>query len=206
VVRSERGAAVLIALLLALLVAAVAAALVTLTTTETQLSASFRDAQQASYGADAALELGLHDLATIPDWSTVLAAPPANVTSSFDDRQATPRAPDGARLDLARLTAERQAESDARDGLFAADGPQWRLFAHGPAALLPGAPDLPLYLVVWVADDESDGDGDSTTDANGRILVWGAAFGARGGRRSVEARVARVGAGELRLLSRREVR
>ena len=59
---------------------------------------------------------------------------------------------------------------------------------------------LPLYLVVWVADDESDADGDPATDANRRILVWATAFGSAGARRSVELRIAKTDAGDLQVL------
>ena len=172
---NDHGIAVVIALLLALLLGAIAAALVTLTTTETSISLSFRQTQEASHGAEAALERALHDLAAMGDWSAALAVPPGNVTSTFDDGQTVPRSPAGQSLDLARLTAERQAESDARAGpdVFGADSPEWRLFAHAPlGALLPGDGfDLPLYLVVWVADDEWDGDGNPAVDSNERILV-----------------------------------
>lgn len=205
----ERGVAVVVALLMALLVGAIAAALVTLVTTETQISASYRHAQEASYGAEAALERGLHDLANMARWSPALSEPPANVTSTFDDGEVMPRAPDGRSLDLARLTTERQRESDVRDGtdVFGADSPQWRLFAHAPVrALLDSGEaarglNLPLYLVVWIADDESDGDGNPEIDSNGQVLVHAAAFGASGTRRSVEARVARTEGGDIRLLA-----
>ena len=60
--------------------------------------------------------------------------------------------------------------------------------------------NLPLYLVVWVADDESDADGDPGADANRRILVWATAFGSAGARRSVELRIAKTDAGDLQLL------
>ena len=94
---------------------------------------------------------------------------------------------------------------DQRDGpaIFGANSPQWRLFAHASVSALMAAPglDLPLYLVVWVADDESDGDGDPAVDRNERILVWAVAFGAGGARRSVEARVGRTPGGDLQLLS-----
>ena len=202
---NERGVAVVIALIMAVLLGAVAAALVVLTTTETLISASFRHAREASHGAEAALERGLHDLAAMPDWSPALSAPPANLTSSFDDGETMPRAPDGRTLDLAQLTAERQRESDDRDGpaVFGADSPHWRLFAHAPVRELLAAPglDLPLYLVVWVADDESDGDGNPAVDTNGRIVIWAVAFGAGGARRSVEARIGRTASGDLQLLA-----
>ena len=157
---------------IAVLLGAIAAALVALTTTETSISLSFRHAQEASHGAEAALERALHDLAAMGDWSAALATPPANVTSTFDDGETVPRTPAGRSLDLARLTAERQAESDARAGpdVFGADSPEWRLFAHAPLRALLAGPglDLPLYLVVWVADDEWDGDGDPAVDSNAR--------------------------------------
>jgi hypothetical protein len=207
---NERGAAVVMALLMAVLVGAIAAALVTLTTTETLISASFRQAYEASYAAEAALERGLHDLATMPDWSLTLTAPPANLTSSFSDGESRPIVPDGRALDLARLTSDRQRESDERDGpsVFGSDSPQWRLFGHdSPRALLPGPGlDLPLYLVVWVADDESDGDGNPEVDSNGRILVAAVALGAGGARQSIEARIARADLGQIRVLAWRKTR
>ncbi len=206
----DRGIAVVLALLLAVLLGAIAAALLALTTTETSISLSFRHGQEASHGAEAALERALHDLAAMADWSAALSAPPANATSTFDDGETVPRTPAGRSLDLARLTSDRQAESDARAGpdVFGADSPEWRLFAHAPLSALLRGPglDLPLYLVVWVADDEWDGDGDPTTDRNGRILVRAQAFGAGGTRRSVEARVGRTGGGDLQLLGWREPR
>jgi hypothetical protein len=207
---NDHGIAVIIALLLALLLGAIAAALVALTTTETSISLSFRHAQEASHGAEAALERALHDLAALGDWSAALAAPPGNVTSTFDDGEAVPRTPAGRSLDLIRLTAERQAESDTRAGpdVFGADRPAWRLFAHAPlGALMTGDGfDLPLYLVVWVADDEWDGDGDPEVDSNGRILVWASAFGSGGARRSAEASVGRTAGGHLQIAARREPR
>jgi hypothetical protein len=203
-----------VALLMALLIGAIAAALVTLTTTETLIAASYRHGQEASYGAEAALERALHDLATMADWSPALSAPPTNITSGFDDGEVAPRAPDGRTLDLVRLTAERQRVSDEHDGpaVFGADSPQWRLYAHASVRALLASPEaapalnLPLYLVVWVADDESDGDGDPAVDSNGRILVCAMAFGAGGARRSSEARVARTGDGDLQLLAWRDAR
>jgi hypothetical protein len=207
---NDRGIAVVIALLAMVLLGALAAALVTLTTTETLVSASFRRSLEVAHGAEAALERGLHDLSAMADWSPALAAPPANVTSSFDDGATTPRGPDGRMLDLPRLTADRQRASDARGGpaIFGANSPEWRLFAHAPlrALLAEPGPDLPLYLAVWIADDESDGDGNPDLDTNGRILVGAVAFGAGGARGEVEARIERAVGGELRLLAWRRAR
>jgi hypothetical protein len=206
-VRNQRGVAVLMALLMALLVGAIAAALITLTTTETIIGASFRHAREASYAAEAALERALHDLSTMPDWSMALSQPPANVISTFDDGEADPRTSDGRTIDLAQLTAERQAESDERDGpaVLGADSPLWRLFAHAPLSALSRAPgfELPFYLVVWVADDDSDGDGEPTVDRNHQLMVWAVALGT-GGKRAITARIARTAGGDVRLMTRQE--
>ena len=206
----QRGVAVVVALLMALLISAIAGALLILTTTETLISASFRQNDEAAYGAEAALERGLHDLATMANWSPALTASPANVTSSFNDGESRPRAPDGHSLDLARLTAARQRDSDARyrPAVFGADTPQWRLFAHDFVRALLNGPglDIPLYLVVWVADDESDGDGNPEIDSNGQILIYAVALGGGGARQSVEARVGRAETGQIRLLAWRNAR
>ena len=104
----ERGVAVLIALLFAALIGAVAAGLIAVATTETLIGASFRHGYEAAYGAEAAAERALRDLATIPDWSSALRAPPAGLMSGFDDGRAVPIGPAGQPLDLVRLTVERQ--------------------------------------------------------------------------------------------------
>ncbi|HSC28027.1 MAG TPA: hypothetical protein VLD67_12175, partial [Vicinamibacterales bacterium] len=156
----EAGAALLLALLTAVLLAAIAAALVHVTTAETLIAAAHRHAEEASNAADAALDLAVHDLATLADWSLALAPPPANLMSSFADGGQIARAPDGRRLDFARLAAERQRDSDAEygPGVFGADSPQWRLYLHTPLSgvLPPGSADAPAYLVAWVADDGGD--------------------------------------------------
>ena len=199
----DRGAALVIVLLLMVLLAVLAGALITVSTTETLIGAAHRQAQEAAHGADAALERALLDLARLPDWSVVLAAPPANALSTFDDGAAAPIGPDGRRIDLALLTAARQRESDSRDGpLFGADSPQWRLFAHAPIQnLAASVAPVPVYLVVWVADDGMDGDGDPSRDANQRVIVHATALGAGGTSRSVEAAIGRTPEGVLRLRS-----
>ena len=140
---------------------------------ETLIGASYRHGQEASYGAEAALERALHDLATMPDWSPALAAPPGNVTSGFDDGRRCRARPTGARWTSCGSPPSGSARATCATvrSIFGADSPQWRLFAHAlgaHASARRGAPglNLPLYLVVWVADDESDGDGDPAVDSN----------------------------------------
>jgi hypothetical protein len=208
-IRDERGAALVVALLMAILLGAIGASLITLSNTETLIAATYRHAIETTYGAEAGLERAVHDLATIADWSVVLAAPPANLTSTaMDDGTLRPRTPGGRTLNLAGLTDARQRESDTRDGgdRYRADAPQWRLYGHAPisdlsdsANLLSGAAEPPpIYVIVWVADDGADGDGDPETDANGRILVHAEAYGPAGARRAAEASIERLADGVVR--------
>lgn len=190
----ERGSALLIAVLIVLLLTAAGVALVALTSTETLIGAGYRHAQETAYGAEAAFDRALADLDLIADWSAVLRAPPGNVLSSLNDGAVSPPGPDGRPLDLASLTAARQRHGDARDApaAFGADAPQWRLFAHAPIQQLsPDLAPLPVYLLVWVADDGMDGDGEVERDSNGRVMVFAQAVGSNGARRAVEGLVGR---------------
>ena len=45
----------------------------------------------------------------------------------------------------------------------------------------------PAYLLVWVADDGEDGDGDAARDSNSRVMLRVEAYGAAGAHRSIEA-------------------
>ncbi len=211
----EHGAVLLLALLVTAIVAALGGALALLGMSESLTSASYRTAHEALYAADSGVDVATSELRRLAGWSAVLLAPPGNLTSGFDDGEVRPRAPDGTALDLGQLTRAVQAESQGRFGGrgFDADAPVWRLYAHGRLnRLLPGAPAVPAYVVVWVADDVEDGDGDPERDANSVIMMRSVAFGLRGARRTIEATLAReVVAGAVvdapvRLLSWREVR
>ena len=167
---------------------------VVLVATETHISANHRDALEALYVADAGIERAIGDLRMFSDWRSVPRASPAGAPADFRDGAAAPRLPDGTILDLARLTVGRQADSNA--GYPAApDRPIWRLFAHAPIGrLMPdGVIPSPAYVIVWIADDVDDGDGDPLRDANGVLVVRAEAFGLRGLRRRIEATVARDG-------------
>jgi hypothetical protein len=201
----EKGAALLIAILTTMLLAGLAASLVYVSTTETLISAAFRHGEETSSAADAALERALLDLDLLPDWTAVLGASAV----SFSDGQVQFAAPDGRRFDLGQLTLQRQRESDASYGAqaFGADTPQWRLYAHANLGnILPtGSAHQPAYLVVWVADDGWDGDGNPAADSNQLVLVHAEAYGAGGARRAFEASVGRAAGGWLQLRTRRAV-
>jgi hypothetical protein len=202
---AESGAAIVIVLLLSALIAGAGALLVTITSTETLIAGAHRHTQEALYAAEAAFERALRDLDDQADWTPVLLPPPGNLQSSFVDDQRYPIAPDGRQLDLAQLTRARQLESDRRDGpaVFGDNSPQWRLFAHTALReILPlGTAAQPAYVVVWVADDATDGDGNPSLESNYRLLVFAEAYGSGGARRYVEGVVGRSPSGTLRVLT-----
>jgi hypothetical protein len=210
----QRGTVLLCALMVTMLVATLGGALALLVASETMTSANYRTAHEAFYAADSGIDFVTSELRRLGSWSTVLLAPPGNATSGLDDGDMMPRAPDETTLDLAQLTRAIQAESQARFGGVGPDAPMWRLYAHArlDRLLPPGTPAVPAYVVVWVADDVDDGDEDAEHDANGVIMMRSVAFGLRGGRRAIEATLARCATvGEepeapVRLISWREVR
>ena len=189
---SERGSALFCALLIVALLATLGGALVMVVTAETFVSAHHGASQQALYAAEAGAERAIGELRTLPTWQAVPAPGSTSAFADLDDGSLALALADGTTLDLAELTAERQADSD---GFFpnTPDRPAWRLFGHTTldrmiAEVSGGAP---LYLVVWLADDPGDLDGDPARDSNDILMVRSAAFGVAGVRRSVQATVRR---------------
>jgi hypothetical protein len=97
-------------------------------------------------------------------------------------------------LDCQRLTpcthAEVAAVTAARP--WGADNPRWRLFRYGPWEMTTQAPSS-FYVVVLVADDSAERDGDPGRDSPdgspgaGRIRARAEAFGPAGAHAAVEA-------------------
>jgi type II secretory pathway pseudopilin PulG len=185
--RNQAGTALLCVLMVTMMLGTLSAALVLVVMGNSLASANQGSGQQALYAADAALEEAISELRGM-DWLTL---PSGSVSAQLADGSQMPNAPGGRVLDLARLAAERQADSD---GIFAAaaDRPVWHLFGHAPFAnLTPGGTVVPpAYLLVWVADEGDETDGDPERDSNLLLLVRAEAFGASGAHRSVEATVA----------------
>jgi hypothetical protein len=183
----EAGTALICVLMVTTLLATLAAAAVLVVMTESMASANHGAAQQALYAADAALEQTLSELQAA-DWRSL---PGVAVSARLRDGALTPRAPDGAVLDLAQLAIARQAESDAAFGV-SPDRPVWRLFGHAPFSdLAPAGEVVPsAYLLVWMADDGDEGDGEPGRDSNDVLMVRVEAFGASHAHRSIEATLA----------------
>ena len=184
----EQGTALIAVLMVITLLAALSAAVVLVTMMESRAAGNHEAAQFCLYAADAALEQTISELRAA-DWRLL----PGNLVSAhLRNTGAPPRAPDGSTLDLARLTMTLQAESDEVFALNA-DRPRWHLFAHAAfSALVPsGVVMPPVYLLVWMADDGDESDGDPERDSNDRVLVRAEALAASGARRSIEATLSR---------------
>jgi len=185
------------------LFSALGLALVLNLTIERLLLANAREASSLLTAAEAALEAGLHDLGAQTTWDTALGG--ARV-SAFSDGAAggTRTMAAGETIDLIESTslatcgrascshAQIVAVTPARP--WGPANPRWRLFAWGRTSALAGAawPADP-YLLVWVADDPMDEDGDPARDAqagtagHGVLLLRTEARGRRGARAVIEA-------------------
>jgi Tfp pilus assembly protein PilX len=215
----ERGTALVIALMSMLLMMALGMALVLTTMTETRISANYREGSEALYAADAAIERVMQDLLTVPDWNTVIAD--GGTTSAFIDGPPDDRTlPDGTTLDLVEATAmvrcgriacdEDDISTSTDERPWGDNNPRWQLYAYGPMTdMLPtDTINSRMYVVVWVADDPSENDGNAQMDggpaADGGVNPGGGvlsllahAYGPDGVRRVVEVTVARTDTTEI---------
>ena len=226
----DRGSALIVALFALAFLTALGLALVLDANTETLIAASFRDGQEALYAADGAAERAMADLAATPDWNAVLAG---GVLSGFvDGTPGGPRTlPDGSRIDLTQATntlncgraagctvGDMNAVTAQRP--WGANNPRWTLYAYGALNGLDTASAVESndYVVVWVADDQSETDDDPTADGNdatnpgsGLLALHVEAFGSQGAHRIEELTIRRlpppeVPAGSIEVVSWRTVR
>jgi hypothetical protein len=190
-VRTEAGAALIITLMLTTFLAFLGGALVFIMDIETAISANHQIAQEVHEAAEAGVNCAFAELGATADWTSMPSGSTSPVLRCLDPT-IPPRTPDGAPLDLARLTSRRQADSDGRygDGAANPDSPRWTVFASGP---IQSPSDHPRsYVIVWIADDVDDGDGQPSHDSNGMLVVRAQAFGIRGARSTVETLVSRA--------------
>ena len=168
---------------------------------ETMLAAHDRASRSLRLAADSAARIAVSDLTRAASWT-----PLAAINSRFTDTTLRPPGPwDGVEIDLVAQTAIVQAESD--NGAGPGEAPRtWRLFSAGPLArAAPGSECAPLYLVVWVADDGADTDGDPESDSNGILTLRADALGPDGGRATTIVSLSRTavsgGPDEVRILT-----
>jgi hypothetical protein len=219
---SDAGIALLMVIVCLAFFLAVAAALVLMASMETRMAGAERARHVVMGAADVAMERALQELAIAADWNEILAG---SVRSGVAGADLSPDVGEWGALDLSALTDGLQRESTAANQ-WGADGQVWRLFGYAPLDVLldaagPGASGASgasgggtaaggvggvggaLYTVAWVADDQADGDGNPSADANERVVVRVEAFGPFRSRQALTATVRRHG-GSVELISWRE--
>lgn len=197
----EHGVALVIVMMTITLLTALGAALTLATVTETAIAANYRDAAEALYAAEGAVEFVMQELADVADWRDVIAE---SGRSAFVDGPAGGIRTVGAvTLDLTHATQDVNAIATPAPG--AASQPSV-LYAFGRFQDLVASSRSRsrIYIAVWVAD-RSDVPGDDTAVPDA-LSVLGQAYGPRGSRRAVEAIVMKADSSAVRVLSWREVR
>jgi hypothetical protein len=162
------------------------------------------------FAADAGIELAARDLALSENWDAVLSG--TEIGSFTDGAAGGARAiPGGGALDLTAVTnhincgkattcTTAQMNANSVERPWGVNNPRWQLYAFGPMSafanlMRPAA----CYLIVWIADDAREADGNPLADAepgdqpgHGIVRVRAEAFGMAGSRRVIEAELARV--------------
>ena len=181
----QRGAALVLALICLAALGAGVGVLVPLAVTERVLSTAAREAAECRYAAEAAVVRAMTELRLRPSWDDALSgAEPSAVAD-------TTRRPTVGGSRIIDLEATGSALPDWEPGAWGADEPAWQLFAWGPAPAFADGVTAPVYVAVWAADDERDGDGDPQRDTNGTVHLRADAFGAVRGRRAVAISISR---------------
>ena len=208
-IKTQSGVALILVLLVTSFVSAVGLGLALVVFMDQLAGGNHRGYAAMVYAADAGIELAVRDLALLDDWNAALAG---TTRGRFTDG-----APTGVRAipggGAVNLTAETnllncgrrsactsgQMDANSRERPWGANNPRWRLYAYGPFQdLLHVARPAPCYLAVWVADDSREEDDDPSADAeveepgHGVMRVHAQTFGPMGGRRAIEAELARV--------------
>jgi hypothetical protein len=210
---TDRGTALLAAVMVMAIVAAMGLGLALSTSLEPLAAANYEASRSARLAAEAGIAVAAHELAGMGDWNLALRGVAGSVV--LDRGDATVDLPDGTRAGLDDLTARATcgrtgACSDTdRSAIVAArpwglNNPEWQLFGHGRLdQLVPGGAGLPpAVVVVWVADDPAELDGDPLRDSGvgpsgewrpgGCVLaVRAEAFGPRFAHRTLVATVSR---------------
>ena len=194
----DDGVALVIVMMTITLLTALGTALTLATITETAIAANYRDATEAFYAAEAAVEFAMQEIADVPDWSNVIAE---SARSAFVDGPADgPRTVGAVTLDLTQATRDVNAIA-ARTA-----SPAWVLYAFGRYQdLVPSSLSRSqIYVTVWVAD--RSGTPEDEPSVPEALSILGQAYGARGSRRTVEVIVAKADTSTIRARSWREWR
>jgi len=190
----ERGSALLPVLLLMFLFAAVSMAIAVAVQIEIKVASRHVAAASALYAADAGIAAAIAELRGLPSWAPVLSGTVRSVHTDGVFGGVKPVPGGGTVLICCGMQSAigRLATDTSSSARTARRNIEWQPFLWVSAhVLLPGDPPSRSYVIVWVADDEEDDDGDAQVDANGIVVLRAEANEASGVRRVTEAYVAR---------------
>jgi hypothetical protein len=205
----ETGVALIMVLLVTSVLSTLALGLAVIVSTSQLAEGNFVDSMAMLYAAEAGVELAAHDLSQSADWDLVLSG---RESGTLTDGAATGvrNTPAGGRVSLtietnqlncgkASSCTEAQMNANSRERPWGPNNARWRLFEYGsiPSLDLFARPG-PWYLLVWVADDGRETDGNPLADGGGTdhrgrgiLRVRAEVYGGWGARRAVEAELAR---------------
>jgi len=207
---SQRGIALIMVVLVTAFLSALGLGLLLAVFMDRLATGNMANSVAMLYAADAAIEIAARDLAQLDDWDVVLSG---TERSRFTDGAAggVRGLPGGGSVDLTVATnmlncgkattcTAAQLVANSKERPWAANNPRWRLFAHGPMEQLSQfARPAPCYLVLWVADDGRELDGNPLADeavedapGHGIVRVHAEAYGPAGSRRAIDAELTRV--------------
>lgn len=227
---ADRGAILIIVLMIAAFVSTLALSLALTSDADTVAAFSYQNSQRALLAAEAGIELAMAELGRTADWDAVLAGS-VQAPSADGPPSGTRVLADGRRIDLGAIAslatcgnakgctpAAVAQVTEARP--WGPNNPRWQPYWYGSlASVAPEAPThTAVYIVVLVADDGAENDGDWARDGGGTenpgagvLRLRAEAFGVSRSHRVVEAVVQREAAAgpgglALRLIGWQEVR
>ena len=207
---SQRGVALIMVILVTSFMSAIGLGLALAVFMDRLATGNMSGSVAMFYAAEAGIELAARELSRRQDWDAVLAGAE---TSAFTDGAASGvrNIPGGGTIDLSLATnvlncgqpagcTEAQMIANSRDRPWGANNPRWHLFAFGELRrIAPILRPTPCYLVVWIADDSRESDGNPFADeaeedepGHGIVRIHSEVFGAGGARRAIEAELSRV--------------
>lgn len=208
----------LVAVMGLLIMSAAGLALILATSTETMIARNFSEGTAAMYAAEAVAVKGLADLALESNWTEVVGG---SVRASFFDGSGAgmKTLSDRSTIDLTAIvnawncgkpTTCSDADMDrvSAERPWGDNNPRWRVYACGSLADLALSAS-PFYVVLLVADDALETDGNPLVDGAGPghdvLLLRGEAFGPGGTHSVVELTVARAEDASVRVVKWRPI-
>lgn len=205
---SARGIALVLAILVTSFLTAIGLGLALIVMMDRLATGNLRGSVAMLYAADAVIELAARDLSQLEDWNEALTGQSRSTFADGEPSGSRP-IPGAGTVDLTAATnqlncgratpcSDAQMDANSKERPWGANNARWQLYAYGPMGnIVQFARPADCYLLVWVADDSREEDGDALSDAyedepgHGVLRLRAEAYGAAGSRRAVEAELVR---------------